>query len=409
MPLGLLSQSFGPEPISKPHELAVGLTERGHQVTAITAFPNYPTGRFYPDTRVRLWSQEILDGVRVVRLPLFPDHSRSVLGRCLNYGSFALSAMTLGVALSGPMDVLYVEHPPMTTSLAAWILSAARQAPFLFRVNDLWPEQVAATGMVRSRRALAWIGHLERLAYRQAAAISVVSPGVGRNLIDKGVPAGKVHVIPHWADESIYAPQAPDEQLALDYGLSDRFNVMFAGHLGLPQALDVVLGAARLLEDLPAVQFVIIGDGVDAARLRQEAQARGLKNVLFIGHQPARTMPKLFAHADVLLVHLRSHPLFRIAIPSKTIAYMACGRPILMAVEGDAAELVAAAGAGIVCPSEDPGRLADAVRRLFGTSPSERAAMGASGRERFVKHYSRAVLLDRYEGLLQEISGSRSR
>src|SRR5204863_636072 len=136
------------------------LVERGHQVTAITALPNYPTGRFYPGTRVRLWSREILDGVRVVRLPLFPDHSRSALRRCLNYGSFALSAMTLGLAFAGPLDVLYVEHPPLITGLAAWVLSMAKRAPFLFRVNDLWPESVESTGMVTNRRALAWIGRM---------------------------------------------------------------------------------------------------------------------------------------------------------------------------------------------------------------------------------------------------------
>ncbi len=404
----ILSQYYTPEPIPKPHELAIGLTERGHQVTAITAFPNYPTGRFYPGTKVRPWSREVLDGVCVIRLPLFPDHSQSAVRRCLNYGSFALSAMTIGVAIGGGADVLYVEHPPLTTGLPAAVFSRLRRIPYLFRVNDLWPESVEATGMMRNRRALAWMGRLERFAYRQAAAISVVSPGVRRNLIGKGVPEDKVHFIPHWADESLYTPQAPDEQLALEHGLSDRFNVMFAGYLGLAQALDVVLGAARLLGDLPAVQFVIIGDGVDATRLRDDAQAKGLKNVLFIGHQPAATMPRLFAHADALLVHLRSHPLFRITIPSKTMAYMACGRPILMAVEGDAADLVTAAGAGIACSSEDPGSLADAVRRLFGMSPGERAAMGASGREWFVKHYSRAVLLDRYEALLQEIAGGRS-
>ena len=247
------------------------------------------------------------------------------------------------------------------------------------------------------------------------AALIAAAPELLRALVvacdwlaDKGVPADKVHFIPHWADESLYAPRAPDEQLALEYGLSGRFNVMFAGYLGLAQALDVVLEAARALGDLPAVQFVIVGDGVDAARLRQDAQVRGLKNVLFVGHQPAAMMPKLFAHAAALLVHLRSHPLFRITIPSKMMAYMACGRPILMAVEGDAAELISEAGGGIACPSEDPGRLADAVRRLFGMSPSEREAMGAAGREWFVKHYSRAVLLDRYETLLRKISGGRS-
>jgi glycosyltransferase involved in cell wall biosynthesis len=403
----ILSHFYSPEPIPKPHELAVGLLERGHQVTTITAFPNYPKGQFYAGTAIRLWVREDLDGVQVIRLPLFPDHSRSVVRRCLNYGSFALSAATLGPVLCGAADVMYVEHPPLTVGLPAWVLSMLRRVPFLLRVNDLWPESVEATGMVTNQRALAWMGALERFVYRRAAAITVVSPGVRHNLLQKGVPAEKVHVIPHWADEAVYYPEVRDEAFASQHGLAGRFNILFAGHIGLAQALDVVLQAARYVTDLPVIQFVVIGDGVDAARLRREADVQGLKNVLFIGHQAAETMPKFYALAGALLVHLHRHPLFHITVPSKTAAYMACGRPILMAVEGDAADLITEAGAGVVCPSDDPLGLAAAVRRLWGMSASEREAMGAAGRQWFLQQFSRAVLLDRYEELLRALSGAR--
>ncbi len=404
----ILTQCYPPEPIPKPHELARGLTERGHKVVVITGFPNYPAGRLYPGTDLRLWRWDVLDGIRVLRLPLFPDHSRSPVLRVLNYGSFAVAAALLGCVLSGPMDVMFVEHPPLTIGLAAWILGRVHRAQFLYAVNDLWPESVEATGMLRSRRLLNWIGRLERFVYRRAGAIAVISAGFKGNLVGKGVPPEKVHVIPHWADESLYRPLPPDPDLARNFGMAGRFNVVFAGQLGLAQALDVVLDAAEELSDLADIQFVLIGDGTDAARLRREAGERGLGNVRFLGRQPAEMMPCIFAVTDVLLVHLRDDPVFRITIPSKTIAYMACGRPVLMAVEGDAADLIRAAGAGVTCRAGNAKDLAGAVRHLHAMDREARAKMGRAGRDAFLASYSRRVLLDRYEAILAEMARGKT-
>jgi glycosyltransferase involved in cell wall biosynthesis len=404
MRFAIVSQYYPPEPIPKPHELARGLVERGHSVVAITGYPNYPTGKLYPGTRMRLWSREVQDGIPVVRLPLYPDHSRSALRRVINYVSFALSAAVLGSSLVGPVDAMFVEHPPLTIGLAAWVLGRVRRAPFLYAVNDLWPESIEATSMVQSRHLLDWIRHLERFVYRRAASIAVISPGVKCNLVGKGVPPEKVHVIHHWADESLYRPVSPDPQLAQQLGMAGRFNIVFAGQLGLAQALDVVTEAAAELSDLPDVQFVLVGDGTDSDRLRRVAQERGLTNLRFIGRQPAVRMPHIFAVSQVLLVHLRDCPLFRITIPSKTMAYMACGRPLLMAVEGDAGDLVSSTGAGVTCPSEKAKKLADAVRFLRSMSSEEREKMGRVGREVFLARYSRRVLLDRYETILMGLA-----
>ena len=404
----ILTQYYPPEPIPKPHELARGLTDRGHQVTVVTGFPNYPAGKLYPNTHLRLWKWESVDGIRVLRLPLYSDHSRSAVRRVLNYGSFAASAVLLGSVLSGPVDAIFAEHPPLTTGLAAWILGRVRRARFLFAVNDLWPESVEATGMVRSRRVLKWMGYLERFVYRRAAAIAVISPGVKKNLVGKGVPPGKVHVIPHWADESLYRPVPPNPELAKNLGMAGRFNVVFAGQLGLAQGLDVVLDAAEELLGLCDAQFVLIGDGTDADQLRRSAGERGLGNVRFLGRQPAERMAEIFAISDVLLVHLRDEPLFRITIPSKTMAYMACGRPVLMAVEGDAADLIQAAGAGVTCRAGDAKDLAETVRKLRAMDRAELEKMGRAGRETFLTSYSRAVLLDRYEMILTKIASGKS-
>jgi glycosyltransferase involved in cell wall biosynthesis len=399
----LLSQYYTPEPDIKVHLLARSLVARGHQVTTITGFPNYPHGQIYPGYHQRLWQREIKDGVQVIRLPLYPDHSRSVIRRTLNYLSFAASASILGPILCGPADVMWVYHPPLTIGFPAWLIGLLRRIPFIYEVQDMWPETLTATGMLLSPRVVGIVGALARTLYSRAAAITVISTGFQHNLIDKGVPAEKIHVIPNWADEELYQPTSPAESLAVEYGMAGRFNIVYGGNLGAAQAMENVLAAAALLRDLPQIQFVLIGDGLDEPALRRQAAEQQLDNVRFIGRQPAERMPHFFALADLLLVHLKRDPLFEITIPSKTLAYLACGRPIVAAVAGDAADVVRDAGAGMVCPPEDPVALARAVRALVALPPAERERMGQAGRQAFLAHFTRAVLVDRYEEIFREV------
>jgi len=403
----VLAQWYVPEPDIRIHPLAKMLVERGHKVTAITGFPNYPSGRLYPGYRIRWRQWEELDGVRILRLPLYPNHDRSPIKRTLNYLSFAASASLLGPALCGPADVMWVYHPPLTVGIPAWWIGLLRRVPFVYEVQDMWPETLSATGMVPSGHASTLLSHLAAFVYQRASAISVISPGFKRNLVAKGVAADKIHVIANWADEETYRPVPRDEALAMEYGLAGRFNIVYGGNMGAAQALENVLAAAALLRDIPELQFVLIGDGVDERSLRQEAGSRGLDNVRFVGRQPADRMPHFFALADALLVHLRRDPLFEITIPGKTTAYLACGRPILCTVPGDAAEMVRQAGAGLVCAPEDPDALARAARQLFEMAPGEREAMGQSGRRAFLAAYTRQALIGRYESLFGAVSQQR--
>jgi len=254
---------------------------------------------------------------------------------------------------------------------------------------------------------LAMLNRIARFIYARAAAITVISPGFKCNLIAKGVPADKIHVIPNWADEDLYRPVPPDRTLANKYGFTGRFNIVFAGNMGFAQGLGTVIEAAQQLSDLPEVQFVFIGDGVDEARLQQMVIEQQVGNVRFLGRHPAEQMPHFFALADVLLVHLKRDPLFEITIPSKTLAYMACGRPILMAVTGDAADVVRDAGAGLTCAPQNPKALADAVRTLYTMPAAERERLGQAGREAFLKRYTRRVLMHGYEVLFEDVVHAR--
>lgn len=401
----ILSQYYFPEPVTFPHELAVGLLNKGHEVTTITAIPNYPYDQLYPDYRVRPWQWETQDGVKIIRVPLIPDHSKSSARRMLNYTSFMMASSLVGPWINGRFDVMYVWHPPLTLGVSASIIGMMKRIPFLYGVYDLWPEAIAATGISNNNLLMNGLRKLERFVYRRAASIAVISPGFKDNLIGKGVPPEKIQVLTHWADESLFRPVPPNPELAAEMGMAGRFNVLFAGNIGLAQALESVIEAAQRLTEFPEIQFVFAGDGMDQPRLETLARERNLTNVKFLGRQPYESMPDLYALSDVLLAHYKKDPLFEISVPGKLFAYLACQKPVLMASEGDSARIVQDSGAGLTCPAEHPEAIADAVLKLYRMPPEERAIMGAAGLKTFQEKYSRSVLVDRHEELLSQISG----
>lgn len=387
----IVSQWFDPEPTFKGMLFAKELQRQGHRVSVLTGFPNYPGGHVYPGYRVRAFQRETRDGVSILRVALYPSHNGSSAKRVLNYVSFALSA-SIGALMVERPDVAYVYHPPATVALPAVVLKLLRGVPFLYDVQDLWPETLTATGMVNGTVALSLVGKGMSAVYRMAARIAVLSPGFRTALQRKGVPAGRLEVISNWADEAQIEVWAnadwPDSKWPA--GLEGKFVVTFAGNLGRAQALETVLDAAERLRDREDVSFLLVGGGVEAEGLARGAKERGLRNVVFAPRQPISRIGEFLARSDALLVHLRDDPLFEITIPSKTQAYLMAGRPILMGVKGDAAALVAEAGAGFSFEPENSGQLAEAVRKLMSCTPSERQAMGVSG----AKYYSEKLALE---------------
>lgn len=403
MRIVLLSQWCPPEPEFRVLNLGASLVERGHQVTLITGFPNYPLGRIYDGYKQRLWQREEKFGVQIIRLPLYPDHSRSMMKRMLTYFSFALSATILAPFFTGKPDVLWVYHPPLTISIPAMWISLLRRIPFVYEIQDMWPETVAASGMMDTSLIIRSLGALAKFAYKRAAAITVISKGFKANLINKGVPEEKITVIPNWGDDTIYSPVERDPAFGDQHGLNGYFNVIFAGTMGPAQNLQTVIQAAERLQDLPKFQFVLIGDGLDLPDLKAAAAEKNLSNVRFIERQPADKMPQFFAWGDVMLVQLRSDPLFHMTIPSKTLAYLACACFIVCAVPGDGSEVVEQAGAGLTCAPDDPQALADTLRRAYALPAAERQAMGQAGRAAFLERFNRAHLVDDYESLFKRL------
>lgn len=404
MKILLVTQWFDPEPTFKGMAFARGLQRLGHEVEVITGVPNYPGGRIYPGYRMRWLSREEHDGIRVNRVPLYPSHDGSRVGRVLNYASFATAAFLYGVFGARRADVVYSYHPPLTTALAGVGIGFMRRIPHVNDIQDLWPDSLQATGMVGSGRVLGVVSAVCRWVYRRASLLVVQSPGFQRELVARGVPPGKIEVIYNWCDESALAdaPPSPAAAAAMD----GRFNVVFAGTMGKAQALDAVLGAAAILApELPAVQFVFVGGGVEVERLK--ASSAGRPNVVFLPRMPMAEIGSVLRAADALLVHLRDDRLFSITVPSKTQAYMAMGRPLLMGVRGDAAALVEASGGGVLAEPEDPASIADAVRRLATLPAAERDAMGRRAAAHYAAHLSLHAGTSRFGEVFRRVIDAR--
>ncbi len=392
----LLTQWFDPEPTVKGLPFARELIRAGHDVHVITGFPNYPGGVVYPGYQINAWTHEMCDGVPVTRVALFPSHNRSGAQRALTYLSFAITASIAGVVTRFKPDVVYVYHPPLTVGLAGTVIGLFRRVPFVYDIQDLWPDTLGATGMIQSGIGIRAVGRVADWVYRRATLLLAQSPGFETRLIERGVPAAKVRLVYNWCDEEALSARA--DRMGFDPGqFADRFNVVFAGNMGMAQALESVIAAAALVANRNSrVQFVFVGGGTEVASLQRLAQTKGLRNVIFLGRLEMNQMGHVFDHADALLVHLRDSPLFTITLPSKTQAYLYAGKPIIMAVPGDAARLVEQAGAGVCVPSENPAALAEAVTRLADLPGPELAAMGERGR----RFYEDALSLARGTGLM---------
>jgi glycosyltransferase involved in cell wall biosynthesis len=399
----IVSQYFWPEQF-RVNDLAVGLRERGHQVTVLTGQPTYPRRELFPGRRRP--GREWYEGVQVVRVPLASRGGGERWRLALNYLTFAASASVFGVPRLPPSDVVLVfQISPVTMVVPALLLSRLRGTPVVLWVQDLWPHTLRATGVVRSGRLLDLLGKVVGAAYQRCAKVLGQSEDFLPLLRAAGVPPDRLGYLPNWAEDR-YRPLPPDPEVRGEAGLPAGFIAMIAGNLGVAQSLETVVDAAERLRDLPGgddVHWVVLGDGQRAAWLAEEIRRRGLGDrVQLLGRRPLEQMPALLAHADVVVTTLRRDPVWGLTIPSRVQSFLAGGRPGVAAADGTTARVVAAAG-GLAVPAQDAAALAEAIAAVRTLSPAGRAAMGAAAREYYVTHYQRAALLDRVERHLRAV------
>ncbi|EKO3418161.1 glycosyltransferase family 4 protein [Vibrio fluvialis] len=401
MKILLLTQWFEPEPTFKGLLFAQALREQGHEVEVLTGFPNYPGGKVYDGYKISFYQKEIIDGIVVHRVPLYPSHDSSSFKRILNYISFAVSSSVFGLVKTRMIDVIYSYHPPLTTSLSALFISFFKRVPFVVDIQDLWPDTLTATGMVKNTKVLNVVNMACHLVYRQASKIVVLSPGFKKRLIDRGVSESKIEVIYNWCNESALANH---EECSVKLPSNGKLNLVFAGNLGFAQGLPAIIDAAEILKEGKVdVNIVFVGDGVAKADAINISQVKTLDNVYFLPRVPMTQIGSILLEADMLLVHLNDDELFRITIPSRTQANLATGKPIVMGVKGDAADLIDMAGAGLICEPNNPVLLADAIKKLVEKTPQEREMMGYNAKHFYNENLSLRKGVSRFISIFEDI------
>lgn len=399
----IVTQYFWPEDF-RINDLALGLKRLGWEVTVLTGKPNYPRGSFFEGYGFLKRSRESYEGIPVMRIPLLPRGGGGALSLVANYLSFSLLASILGpLYCRGRFDAIFVYEPsPVTVGIPAIVLKKLRGAPIFFWIQDLWPESLSATGMVRSPFILRTVEKLVRYIYRRCDRLLVQSRAFADSVQNLGAEPDRIVYFPNSAEE-LYQPVSLPEDASERSLLPAGFRIMFAGNIGASQDFETILAAAERLKIYRDIHWVVLGDGRMAGWVAQEVRRRGLSdNVHLLGKYPVASMPRFFALADAMLVSLKRDPIFALTIPSKIQSYLACGRPIVAALDGEGARIVEEAGAGVAVSAENPAALADAILNMYRMTPDKRAGMGASGRSYFLANFERTMLLDRLDRQMKE-------
>ena len=386
--------------------IATELAARGHQLHVVTALPWYQHHRIEPGWTGRPVRTQVTDWGRITRVHPFPTDKRNIPARALAFGGFtALSGLEAVVSRPRP-DVVLAMSPPLTLGLAGWLAARARRVPFVFNIQDVFPDVAIELGMITNPSVIRVASWLERFTYLRSDAVTVLSEDLRDNVATKlgRHRPERVRVIPNFVDTERIRPASRDNSYREQFGLTGKTVVMYAGNVGFSQSLDLLLDAAAALAHETDLVFVINGGG--SARPDLERRAAGAPNVRFIDMQPQDRLPEVLAAADIHVVPLR-RGLARSSVPSKMYSILAAGRPIVASVDPgtEVASVVERARAGIAVPPDDAEALTKAIASLV-ADPDEAARMGAAGRASVERWASPAAIAEQYEALFSELRAS---
>ena len=396
-------------PAARAAELAHHWAQAGHDVSILTGFPNHPTGVVPEEWRPRLRRliyKETIEGVQVFRTWLWPLPNRKAHERMRNYASFCISAAVRGMAIPRP-DVIIATSPQLLVGLAGWWLVFSRQIPFVFEVRDLWPESLTAVGVGDENSLLhRTLAKIAGFLYQKADRIVVVTPAFREHLIRHWrVPEEKIAVVENGVETDLFSPQSEASNQAIRRHLNaeEKFLVCYIGTMGNAHGLETLLDAAATLQhDQPNVLFLLIGEGAEKERIKSLAQSCNLANILFLDQQPREKIPAFISASDASLVLLKKTEVFKTVIPTKMLEFMSCARSVILGVDGQAREIVEAAGAGLIIEPENSEALAQAIQSLA-AQPDLRAKLGQKGREYILRNFSRARTAEKYIDVLERL------
>lgn len=388
-------QHFEPETF-RGNDIVRDMVSRGVEVTVITGIPNYPKGKFYDGYGLFRRRREMVDGIRVIRVPIVPRGTGNKIQLLLNYFSYFISAslfLPFHLLTARKYDACFVQQlSPVMMSVPGVVFKLLTRRPLYTWVLDLWPESLKAAGGINNRRVLDLFGWFAKLQYRHSDIIFVSSKGFERNITAKGDYGSKIDLLPNWAEDDI-TTGAADKPIPQ---LPDPFTVMFTGNVGEAQDFDSIVETARLLTHDDRIQIVVVGDGRKKAEVDAIIAREGLGDrLIMLGRYDISYMPSFYNRADALLLSLKDSEIFNLTVPAKLQAYMAAGKPIVAMINGDAAEVINEAHCGVAVNASSPAALVDAMRKLKGMPADQLSAMGQRGKEYCKENYDKTKVLNK--------------
>ncbi|MGE5604132.1 MAG: glycosyltransferase family 4 protein [Bacteroidota bacterium] len=404
MKIVYLCHSFYPEisaPASRVLEMSTEWVKSGNEVTVVTCFPNHPTGIIPEKYRGRFFMKEMHQGIRVFRNYVYAVPNRGVFKRILSHLSFTFSAVVFSLPRLGKADVIIASSPTFFPVFAALVISRVKRIPFVFEVRDLWPAAIVELKAIKSQFIIKMLESLELFLYRRAQTIIVVTRSFKENLIERGIPESKIEIVYNGVIPERFG-LIQQEIAKCKYSLEGCFIVLYAGTMGLSHALKDLLLVAERLQSFSEIRFLLVGEGAMKERLQELANNKNLENVIFWQGQPREQMPEIYALADICIISMKKLEIFTKSIPSKIFEIMASKRPIIAALEGEAAQILGKSGNAMIIPPENPDSLEKAILTLK-NDPALRCQMGENGRKHVEKHFNRSVLAKEYELILKSI------
>lgn len=408
----MVSQYFSPEvgaTQTRMHYFAKTLAQMGHELTVICEVPNHPAGIVLQEYRGKLFVRSREDGFEVIRLWVFAHPRKTALRRILFYVSFLVHSILAGLFLtSGKYDAVIATSPPLPVGLAGYVMGLFKRCPFILDIRDLWPLVAPAVGELKKGLIYKFAERLENFLYHKAAAITCVTRSFVDYVISKHVLSDRVFFVPNGTIPELFNPAITDPRLRNVLGIDDKFVVSFCGNHGVAQGLFNVLEAAKLLRIEKKILFCFIGEGPVKRDLLAKKEKDNIQNAHFLPQVPLNEIARYINTSDLLLVPLSGDKVFDWFIPSKMFDFMACGKPVVLAVNGEARKILEESRGGVYVPPDNPRLLAEMILQLS-RDREKLAEMGNRGRAYVLSHFTRDVQANYLEEILLHLTRERPR
>tara|TARA_B100002051_G_C16744951_1_gene646921 strand:- start:2749 stop:3933 length:1185 start_codon:yes stop_codon:yes gene_type:complete len=384
-------------PQARLSELAKFLKQNGHKVTILTSMPNYPTGKIFKGYHGLLRIEEI-DGIKIIRCYIYPSNSKNIILRLINYFSFVISSLLIGIIYLPRSNYLITESPPLFLGISGFILSKIKKSKWVFNVSDLWPESAVVLGIIKDGFALKISQKLEEFCYKKSWMVTGQSNEIVQNIKER-FPEKLVHKFSNGVDINTYN-KSNKSKILTKWSKNKKFTAVYAGLHGIAQGLDQLIFAAKEMENLSLnVQIILIGDGLEKKKLVEHSKKLKLKNVTFVGIQEKKLMPAIWASADIAIISLKKYIIG--AVPSKLYEAMASSTSILLIGEGECADIVKKANCGITVSPGDIYGIVNGIKEII-ISEKDRMLFSSNARLQIEMQYNRKLLMQKLTRVLEK-------